>query len=288
MSSYSSADDSYDSDEPPELELDLAKLMDCASKALKAKCTAVKKLTRGVGHEVFALQFQEEVTDTTSPSLIQANFSCIARFSRLNNTRAKSASEIATARYLKRFSSIPVPEIYYYDLDPNDIGAPVVLMERIPGRHLNKIWDDLPLDSKKSAISQIASVVAQLSSLKFDQIGSLDEHGGVGPIISPCFDRPKRPLHSTCEYMQSFLPAPRLSAESAILEHPLQQAKITLKHFLAHNDKAYLQPPFCLIHADFDGQNMLFLDPPDGSGPKLTGLIDFEYAFTGPLYFLYE
>ena len=140
MSSYSSADDSYDSDEPPELELDLAKLMDCASKALKAKCTAVKKLTRGVGHEVFALQFQpEEVTDNTPPSFIRANFSCIARFSRLNNTRAKSASEIATARYLKRLSSIPVPEIYYYDLNPNDIGAPVVLMERMPGRHLNKI-----------------------------------------------------------------------------------------------------------------------------------------------------
>ena len=33
---------------------------------------------------------------------------------------------------------------------------------------------------------------------------------------------------------------------------------------------------------------MLFLDSPDGSGPKLTGLIDFEYAVTGPLYFLYE
>ena len=113
MSSYSSADNSYDSDEPPELELDLAKLMDCASKALKVKCTAAKKLTRGVSHEVFALQFQpEEVTDTTPSSLIQANCSCIARLSRLNNTRAKSVSEIAIARYLRRFSSIPVPEIY--------------------------------------------------------------------------------------------------------------------------------------------------------------------------------
>jgi aminoglycoside phosphotransferase (APT) family kinase protein len=304
MSSYSSADDSYDSDEPPELELDLAKLMDCASKALKARCTTAKKLTRGVSHEIFALQFQpEEVTDTTPPSLVQANFSCIARFSRLDNTRldntrldntrlsntrAKSVSEIATARYLKRFTSIPVPEIYYYDLDPdNDIGAPVVLMERMPGRHLNKIWDDLSLDSKKSALSQIASVVVQLSSLKFDQIGSLDELG-VGPIISPCFDYPKGPFHSTYEYMQSFLPAPRLSAESPVLKDPLQEARTTIEHFLTHTDQAYIQPPFCLIHADFDGQNMLFRDSLDGSGPKLTGLIDFEYAFTGPLYFLYE
>jgi hypothetical protein len=33
---------------------------------------------------------------------------------------------------------------------------------------------------------------------------------------------------------------------------------------------------------------MLFLESPDGSGPKLTGLIDFEFAHTGPLYHLYE
>jgi aminoglycoside phosphotransferase (APT) family kinase protein len=289
MSSYSSADDPYDSDEPPELELDLAKLISCASTALQAKCTTAKKLTRGVSHEVFALQFEpEEVTDTTPSSLIQANFSCIARFSRLNNTRAKSISEVATAQYLKRFSSIPVPEIYYYDLDPdNDIGAPVVLMERMPGRHLNKIWDDLPLDSKKSALSQIASVIVQLSSLKFDQIGSLDEHG-VGPLISPCFDHPKGPFNSTSEYMQSFVPAPKESAESSTLRDPFQEARTTIEDFLAQTNEAYIQPPFCLIHADFDGQNMLFLDSPDGSGPKLTGLIDFEYAFTGPLYFLYE
>ncbi|KAL8387107.1 hypothetical protein RB595_010151 [Gaeumannomyces hyphopodioides] len=289
MSSYSSADDSYDSGEPVELELDLARLMDCASKALKAKCTAAKKLTRGVGHEVFALQFRpEEATDATPPSLIQANFSCIARLSRLNNTRAKSVSEIATAQYLKRFSSIPVPEIYYYDLDPdNDIGAPVVLMERMPGQHLNKIWDDLSLDSKKLALSQIASVVAQLSSLKFDQIGSLDEHG-IGPVISPCFDHPKGPFRSTYEYMRSFLPAPSLSAELPIFDDPFQEARTAIENFLARTDSAYLQPPFCLIHADFDGQNMLFLNSQDGLGPKLTGLIDFEYAFTGPLYFLYE
>jgi hypothetical protein len=33
---------------------------------------------------------------------------------------------------------------------------------------------------------------------------------------------------------------------------------------------------------------MLFVESPNGLGLKLTGLIDFEYAYTGPLYFLYE
>ncbi|KAJ4286603.1 hypothetical protein N0V88_007965 [Collariella sp. IMI 366227] len=62
-----------------------------------------------------------------------------------------------------------------------------------------------------------------------------------------------------------------------------------MERLLALNSyAAYLQTPFCLIHANFDGQNMLFFESADGSGPRLTGLIDFEYAYTGSLHFLYE
>lgn len=291
MSSHSTADEAYDSDEPPELELDLDKLMDRASTALKAKCTTARKLTRGASHEIFTLQFQE--TTTAPESLVQAGFCCIARFTRghsnlnLYSESTKSLSEIATAKYLKHFTEIPVPEIYYYDLDPdNYIGAPFVLMERMPGRHLYKLWGNLSLENKKSALSQIASVIAQLSSPKFDHIGSLDEHG-VGPLISPCLDHPKGPFQSVNDYLLSFISAE--STESPELKDLLSKTQEEIKGFLALNGhKAYLQPPFCLIHNDFDEQNMLFLESPDGSGLRLSGLIDFEYAYTGPLHFLYE
>ncbi|KAG7284195.1 hypothetical protein NEMBOFW57_010558 [Staphylotrichum longicolle] len=285
MSSYSSGDEAYDSGEPPELELDLGKLMGCASTVLKTKCTAAKKLTRGASHEVFTLQFQEAVT--APKSLAQAGFCCIARFTRGVDDATKSLSEIATARYLKRFTEIPVPEIYYHDLDPgNAVGAPFVLMEMIPGRHLHKLWDKLSLEDKKSSLSQIASVVAQLASLQFDKIGSLDEHG-VGPLISPCFDHPKGPFQSVGDYLLSFISTE--SVESLELKELLHQTREEVEQFLGlTGHAAYLQPPFCLIHADFDGQNMLFLESPDGSGLRLAGLIDFEYAYTGPLHFLYE
>jgi hypothetical protein len=159
-------------------------------------------------------------------------------------------------------------------------------MERMPGRHLNKIWDDLPLEGEKSALSQIARVITQLASLKFDKIGSLDEHG-VGPIISPCFEQHKGPFQSTGEYLRSFVSAK--SVESPELKTLFQQIQDEIDQFLALNGHApYLQSPFCLIHADFDGQNMLFIESADGPELKLVGLIDFEYAYTGPLYFLYE
>ncbi|KAK3296478.1 kinase-like domain-containing protein [Chaetomium fimeti] len=287
MSSYSSADEAYDSDEPPELELNLGRLMDHASRALNAKCIGAKKLTRGASHEIFTLQFQEAAE--APASLAQAGFYCVARFTRGDSNSAKSLSEIATARYLKRFTEIPVPEIYYHDLDvDNDVGAPFVLMEKIPGRRLHSLWDDLSLENKKSALSQIASVLAQLAALQFDQIGSLDdsEHG-IGPVISPCLEQPKGPFQSTGEYLRSFVSTE--SAESPELKNLFHQTQESIDQFLTRNDHAaYLQPPFCLIHADFDAQNMLFLELEVGSGPRLVGLIDFEYAYTGPLHFLYE
>ncbi|KAL2196046.1 kinase-like domain-containing protein [Corynascus similis CBS 632.67] len=285
MSSYSSADKAYDLDEPPELELDLGKLIDRASDIMKTKCTSAEKLTRGTSHEVFTLWFEEG--PSAPPYLARAGFSCIARFMRRSGDTAKAVSEIATAKYLKRFTRIPVPEIYYYDLHgQDDAGAPFVIMEKMPGCHLNKIWDDLPLEGKKSVLSEIALVVAQLASLKFDQIGSLDEHG-VGPLINPCLDHPMGPFQSVAEYLRSFISAD--SAESLLGKELLAQVENELDQFLSVSGQAaYLQPPYCLIHADFDGQNMLFVESPDGLGLKLAGLIDFEYAYTGPLYFLYE
>ncbi|KAF4459678.1 Aim9p [Fusarium albosuccineum] len=285
MSSYSSADDEYDSDEPPELVLDLDKLKDRATETMHAACISVKRLTRGSRHEIFALKF-EETDATPHESLIRAKYSCIARFARVKGTVAKEESEIATIRYLKQHTSIPVPEIYYEDLDPvNEVGAAFVLMERLPGRHLYKIWDDLSLDNKKAALSEIASVMVQFASLRFDQIGCLTQ-GGIGPIVSPCYEVPKGPFDSTLAYLESFVSTDL--AESPELAELFQQIRTELAMFTCQDNLVYLEPPFVLVHADFDAQNMLFVEPSDGSGLKLTGLIDFEFAHTGPVYHLYE
>lgn len=285
MSSYSSADEEYDSDEPPELELNLCKLMDLAAGIFHTKCTSAKRLTRGSWHEIFALQFEEDA-GISNKKLARSGYSCIARFARVRGASAKEESEIATIRYLKQHTSIPVPEIYYQDLNPdNDIGAAFVLMERLPGRHLYKTWDGLSLDQKKVALSEIASVIVQFASLRFDKIGCLFE-GGIGPIISPCYDSPQGPFDSTVRYLQSF--ASPDSAKSPVLAALFERIQKELEDFTRQNSLPYLEPPFAMIHADFDAQNMLFSDSSDGLGPKLTGLIDFEYAHTGPVYYLYE
>ena len=49
-----------------------------------------------------------------------------------------------------------------------------------------------------------------------------------------------------------------------------------------------LAGPFRLIHADLDPQNLLFIGGGDMRPPHISGVLDWEYAYTGPLYFLYD
>ena len=191
-SSYSSADEEYDSDEPLELVFDKLRLMEHASEALSSSCKLVTKMTRGTNHEIFLLDFE-------------SGYKCNGRLTRVKDHPRKATSEIATLRYVKQHTNIPVPEILYHDLDSaNDVGVPFVLMEKLPGRHLYKIWEDLSLDHKKAVLSQMASVLVQFASLEFDKIGCLLEDG-VRPIIHPRFHELEGPFISACDYLLSFV-----------------------------------------------------------------------------------
>ncbi|KAJ4156474.1 hypothetical protein NW754_008106 [Fusarium falciforme] len=174
MSSYPSADEEYDPGEPSKLDLNLDSLRIIATRVLQAACINTRPMTRGSSHEIFVLEFEEST-----------------RFARVRGTSAKEESEIATIRYVKQHTSIPVPEIYYQDLNPeNKIGAAFVLMEKLPGRHLYKTWDGLSLGHKKVVLSEIASIIIQFSSLCFGKIKCLTQNE-IGHVISPYCNSPQ-------------------------------------------------------------------------------------------------
>jgi hypothetical protein len=228
---YSSDEEEYEPDEPPALELNLDKLMARATRILGAKCTGADKRTRGANHEILVLRFQD--SPSAPESLARARFSCIARFARArDNNPAKTISETATIRHIRQHTTIPVPEIYHYDPDPdNEIGAPFQLMERLPGLPLCKIWDWLALEHRKLVLAQIASVIAQLASLKFNQIGSLTEDGSIGPLQSPIHPHPKGPFPSTLAYLSSYIDPDEVS--SPTLQTLYREIQTELSRFLA-------------------------------------------------------
>ncbi|KAI9753430.1 MAG: hypothetical protein M1815_006223 [Lichina confinis] len=300
--------DDYDSDDPPPLTLDVAELKRRASAAFSVRCTDVETLTRGSFHEICALHF-----DRPLHGLGDGQSSCIVRFSRTEECVERARGALDTMRYVREHTDLPVPRVYLADLDPgNAVGAQFMLMQRMPGRHLFKFWHTLDTDSKKHVIGQIARALAQLASLKFDRIGWLGGDGQVGPIHGDCGGGDddddddaqhdvRGPFASTAEYLTSFVS--EKGVRSAELRRCYRDIRHELQRYLdAHEDERYLRAPYRLIHADFNGQNLLFrydggivngqystsLSASSCAPPQLTGIVDFENSYVGPLYFLYE
>lgn len=278
----------YDSDETEALALlhpriDFNELKRRSSAAFGVSCTRVKSLAQGDSHILFVLFFGSRALDAPTGPDILSEWSCIARFTQQMKSMEKMTSELETMLYVRSKTTIPVPEIYLYDFNPNNsVGAPFILMQRMPGCHLYEIWNGLSIKHKEVVLTQIAGVLAKLSSVTFDKIGCLQKDG-LGPILN-FIAGSKGPFTSTYDYCISFLP----DAKSGI--SPCQEIKSELKTYLmAHKGEPHLRAPYCLIHPDFDGKNMIFVHDKDSKyPPKLSGIIDWEHAYTGPLYYLYE
>jgi len=106
----------------------------------------------------------------------------------------KEGSEVATMRYIREYTTIPVPEIYAADEDLDGIvGGAFTLQEFIPGKNLDDLWQSLSLAAQSHVMEQIADFALQLFHLSFDTIGSLQHtydhthcrwNYSVGPMVT--------------------------------------------------------------------------------------------------------
>lgn len=179
-----STGDSWQEGETPPLNLNYEALKHIASTCLThGNCIDITTLRRGGFHEIRVLHFED-------------GWSCIARFTRDYEMLCKTGSELAAIEYVRKHTSVPVPEIYFVNHNENHVvGAPFVLMERLEGQPLCKVWAELTLEHKKSVIGQLAHVLGQLAELRFDSIGSLKADGTLGPLLN--ITEPENAMHDT-------------------------------------------------------------------------------------------
>ena len=56
----------------------------------------------------------------------------IARVARRFLPRRKTESEVATMEYIRTYTSIPVPDVYFYDSNPyNRLGGEYIIMSKV-------------------------------------------------------------------------------------------------------------------------------------------------------------
>lgn len=86
----------------------------------------------------------------------------------------KTESEVATLRYLRTNTSIPVPRaIAWNSSSDNDLGFEWILMNKVAGVELRSVWRRIPWQRKLELVDEVAGFVHQLQAQSFDAVGSL-------------------------------------------------------------------------------------------------------------------
>lgn len=93
-------------------------------------------------------------------------------------------NELAFLTYLaKHHPSIPVPQVYTYNLNTAGLDSPYVAMEYIEGEPLDAAWGRLSETSKETITDDIAQIVLEMGAIDLGGIGGLTLEHKLGPTV---------------------------------------------------------------------------------------------------------
>lgn len=197
-------------------------------------------------------------------------------------------SEIVTMRTVKERTSIPVPQVFAYDISrSNSVGYPYILMEHIDGQALGgPLVSEVPPRYLLKVARQLAEIFFELHGLTFDRLGRLwcGENGDGAPEIIPLsLDNEPEPDAVHWTSLEWFYKHRQENNRQVLKLHPhdpeWRTACWVLKTAVPH---IIIEPrvhgPFPLCHADLHHGNLLFDDD-----YNLKGVIDWSQAQTVPL-----
>ncbi|KAF4822106.1 Altered inheritance of mitochondria protein 9 [Colletotrichum siamense] len=144
----------------------------------------------------------------------------------------QTRGEVATMRWIKQRTSIPVPEVFAFDdSSDNEIGFEWMLMEFMPGMRAHKRWRKMPMAQKEAIAEKMADYHAQtldagtrlkefrtIGTLYFDEPKDNEQppselHFTPGRVVDYVFfcgnnydyDIPRGPYESSQEWLKSLL-----------------------------------------------------------------------------------
>ncbi|KAM5439426.1 hypothetical protein MferCBS31731_004522 [Microsporum ferrugineum] len=83
-------------------------------------------------------------------------------------------SEVATLKYVKQHTNVPVPEVYTWCSNPvNPVGAEYIIMEKAAGVPLFNMWGEISQSDKLELIKQLTMIERELLSIQLPAYGSL-------------------------------------------------------------------------------------------------------------------
>jgi Phosphotransferase enzyme family len=220
-------------------------------------------------------------------------------------------SEALTMRFLKRETTIPIPEVYHFDASlDNELHVPFILIEYIDGVSCQDMWfndrisKELLEQHRLRALEDVAKSMLQLGRFAYGRGGQpmFDSEGNLQETVAPIrvLDNAARLKRAETEDANSeaihyiFRETGPYDDPSSYLFAPLDREPPSeededefgtgmdklLRFFLEcvlENARPEATAKFVLAHPDFDSQNFIFSD--DG---KIRGIIDWDGVVSKP------
>ncbi|KAJ5669832.1 hypothetical protein N7462_010902 [Penicillium macrosclerotiorum] len=164
-------------------------------------------------------------------------------------------SEVANLKFIASNTTIPVPQVHGIRWEDN---IPIaIVMDYMPGRPLDNVWNTLTPNQKQSVSKQLRDFLLQLHQLKGDYFGAADR--GTVVMCPKIAVISGGPFDSEREFNQW------------LLDDIPQQISPSLKHYASYALTEGHEIIF--THADFSPRNILV-----DENCRVTALLDWEYA----------
>ncbi|KAI0201427.1 hypothetical protein F4808DRAFT_126531 [Astrocystis sublimbata] len=208
----------------------------------------------------------------------------------LYDSRKGFEIEVASMKFFKSKSTIPVPELFAYNYDSsNEVGAPYILMEYIHGTTAHELAfmkDSDPCcygteEEDCRFRKQMARVQAQVLAFQFPMIGSLYYNEEKEDFyIGPDSDTGKGPWATSADYYHDLTDQALRESAGQDYINPKKQtsfcAPVLLKYILDKHQQ-HGEGPFRLTNRDFGAHNLLV-----DIDFNIVGVIDFDGIFAAP------
>ncbi|PBK70259.1 hypothetical protein ARMSODRAFT_1084308 [Armillaria solidipes] len=213
----------------------------------------------------------------------------------------KMRSEVATMHYVKEHTTIPVPDVLFYDPDwDRKVGGEWMLMRYIDGINPVYLWRTLTDDQWETLCISIADIWSQLMRLRFKFVGSIYEQQESRYFIGPMTYLPQAGSIGSPEACTSGLFLSSIDWLIAIANEKLEPIRRTKpdpddgqthKWREASIDALKKSPPLnsdsrnheqiVLSHIDYSLHNIL-VDRDDPT--RVVAVVDWEGARTVPMW----
>ncbi|KAJ6619179.1 hypothetical protein B0H10DRAFT_2027130 [Mycena sp. CBHHK59/15] len=274
--------------------LNLVALQRQASIVTGRHCTGSYPLAKGGYNTVFVLQMEDGPDLIARLGFFLGDYVPTHEFSP-EEANDRFLSEVATLAYVRKHTTIPVPEVYHYDADPNNaVGARYIIMEMIAGPHMGYGWMNILPEARRTLLAEIVGWERQLLDIQFPAGGSIgDEDGTIGPMClsSRLHSNLRAPHTGPFASSREYLAAHCRSTQDKYREqlarggvgpfttYAVEWLRLALAGIMGLREDA--APAFVLFHDEFEMKHIL-VSPADPT--KLIGLIDWEGSRVCPVW----